>query len=132
MGYVERVLGRNGLPTEGVRGESGRLYVVRHGEERVGVGGLAVYGTVALVRSVAVEESVRGEGFGTALCGALERRARERGVETVSLLTTTAADFVEDRGYERIDREAVPESIGETGEFSGVCPSTATCLGKSV
>jgi len=132
VGDVAELLERSDLPTDGVRSHPERFYVARHGGETVGVGGLELYGQVALLRSVAVEPSVRGTGFGTAVCGALERRARERGVETVSLLTTTAEEFFRGRGYEETARTEVPESIRETEEFSEVCPSTATCFSKSL
>jgi len=130
--YVVRLLERAGLPTAGVRSDPSRFYVGRHGGARVGVGGLEVYGSNALLRSVAVEPSVRGRGFGTALCDRLERKARTADVETMYLLTTTEADFFAGLGYGEIDRENAPTSIRETTEFAELCPSTATCLEKSL
>jgi len=98
----------------------------------VGVGGLERDGSNALLRSVAVEPSVRGRGFGTALCDRLERKARSGDVETVYLLTTTATDFFASRGYVEVEREAAPAAIRETTEFTELCPSTATCMEKSL
>lgn len=89
--YVERLLERNGLPTDDlVTGSAGR-YVATLDGKRVGVGGIEQYDDHALLRSLAVDEPARGEGVGTALCGALAERARNRGVETCYLLTATAA-----------------------------------------
>lgn len=130
--YVEALLARNDLPTADVRSKSDCFFVAaRHGE-RVGIGGLEVHGPDALLRSVVVEASARGEGIGTGICDQLEGIARERGVETVYLLTTTAAGFFGDRGYERIEREGAPGGIAATAEFAELCPSTATCMRKSV
>jgi len=132
IGYVERLLERADLPTADVRSGPGTFYVGRHGGSRVGVGGLERDGSNALLRSVAVEPSVRGRGFGTALCDRLERKARSGDVETVYLLTTTATDFFASRGYVEVEREAAPAAIRETTEFTELCPSTATCMEKSL
>lgn len=96
------------------------------------VGGLERHASTALLRSVVVEESVRGEGYGSLLCDRLESRARADGVESIYLLTTTAADFFADRGYERIERDEAPPAIRETTEFDDLCPATATCMRKSL
>ncbi|MEF8850839.1 MAG: hypothetical protein V5A44_01330 [Haloarculaceae archaeon] len=48
------------------------------------------------------------------------------------LLTTTARGFFENRDYETVGRETVPEAVHETTEFAGVCPSTAVVLEKSL
>jgi amino-acid N-acetyltransferase len=131
-GYVEQLLERSDLPTADLRSGPGQFYVARHGTGRVGVGGLEVYGSNALLRSVAVEPSLRGQGFGTGLCDALERKARAEDVETLYLLTTTAAGFFAGHGYVEIDREATPPEICETTEFAELCPSSATCLRKEL
>jgi amino-acid N-acetyltransferase len=132
IGYVERLLERADLPTDGVRAHPERFYIARHRDARVGVGGLELYGAVGLLRSVAVERSVRGRGYGTDLCDSLEGRACDSGAESLYLLTTTAEAFFGDRGYEEIERPAVPDAIRETAEFAELCPSTATVLRKSL
>jgi amino-acid N-acetyltransferase len=81
---------------------------------------------------VAVEPSVRGRGFGTTLCDRLERNARSADVETLYLLTTTAADFFAELGYVESERENAPISIRDTTEFAELCPATATCMEKSL
>jgi len=132
LSYVESVLERNDLPAGDVRSTPGQFYVAFDGDSRVGVGGIEQCGADGLLRSVAVEKSVRGTGVGTELCEALEREARDAGVERLYLLTTTAAGFFADRGYEGIDREDAPEAIQGTTEFDDLCPTTATCMKKSL
>ena len=131
LSYVERLLSDAGLPSADVRTSPARFYLGYDGDERVGVGGLEHYGTDGLLRSVVVERSARGNGYGTALCEGLERRARADGVETLYLLTTTAAEFFAERGYEEIERSAAPSEIRETAEFDDLCPASAACLRKS-
>lgn len=130
LGYVERLLAENELPNADVRSKPGCFYVGRADEEPIGVGGLERYGAEGLVRSLVVEESHRNRGWGTALCDALEAEAEAAGVETLYLLTTTAAEFFADRGFEVIERTDAPPSIRGTDEFEELCPESATCMRK--
>ncbi|QSX00803.1 arsenic resistance N-acetyltransferase ArsN2 [Haloterrigena alkaliphila] len=129
---VETLLAENDLPSADVRTSSARFYVGFDGDERVGIGGLERYGTDGLLRSVVVERSVRGNGYGTALCDALERRARADGLETLYLLTTTAAGFFAGRGCEELERSDAPAAIRETTQFDELCPASATCMRTSL
>ena len=126
------LLERADLPTEDVHAQEVRLFHARADGEVVGVGGLEVYGSAALLRSVAVPPSARGEGYGTALVDSLEERASALGVAEIYLLTTTAAEFFGNRGYEEIDRGEPPRSIRETREFSSLCPDSATVMRKQL
>ena len=132
LSYVEDLLAANDLPAADVRTGPGRFYVAFDGETRVGAGGLEVHGDDGLLRSLVVERRARGAGVGTAICEALEREARDHGVETLYLLTTTAAGFFADRGYEETPRSAVPAAVRGTAEFEDLCPETATCMVSSL
>jgi len=127
---LEELLSANGLPSGDVRTAPGQFFLARDGTGLVGAGGVETYGSDGLLRSVVVAESNRGEGYGTALCDALEDYARSQGVGTLYLLTTTAAAFFRERGYEEISRAAVPPCIQGTAEFADLCPSSATCMRK--
>ncbi|WP_433630184.1 arsenic resistance N-acetyltransferase ArsN2 [Halomicrococcus sp. NG-SE-24] len=129
---VEALLEANGLPFEDVRAKPECFFVVYSDTECIGVGGVERYGSNGLLRSVVVTESNRGQGYGTALCDALEEYARTNEVETLYLLTTTAAAFFRRRGYEEVVREDVPSSIQKTAEFTDLCPNSATCLRKNL
>ena len=130
LDYIESVLSANDLPTRDIHGKEGSLFVATADGERVGVGGIEQYGTEGLLRSVVVERTYRREGYGTALCTKLEANAHRDGIQTLYALTTTAAGFFGDRSYEGINRNAVPERLQRTAEFSELCPTTATCLRK--
>jgi amino-acid N-acetyltransferase len=130
--YAEGLLARNGLPSRDVRSKADCLYTGYVADEPVGIGGVEVHGSDGLLRSLVVEESARGQGYGAAICEALETRAADQGVETLYLLTTTAAAFFADRGYAEIEREEAPATIQRTTEFDELCPETATCLTKSL
>lgn len=108
-------------------------FVLLHdGKALIGAVGLEVDGVDALLRSLVVAPDRRGEGLGLRLVDAIEAHARETGVTTLYLLTTTAADFFAARGYTVIDRTAVPEAIAQTHEFRSFCPDSATCMRKQL
>ncbi|WP_178916974.1 arsenic resistance N-acetyltransferase ArsN2 [Natronomonas gomsonensis] len=130
--YVETLLTAADLPAEDVRSNPERFYVAFDGDDRVGIGGLEPAGDDALLRSVVVEAAVRGRGYGEALRAALGAKARADGVDTLYLLTTTAADFFAEGGYTKIDRKEAPDAVRETREFEEFCPSTAICMRKEL
>lgn len=132
LDYVESLLDANDLPTDDVHRKPESFVIAVDESERVGIGGVETYGEHGLLRSVVVTEAHRGQGYGAALCDELERRANASGVKRLYLLTTTAAAFFRQRGYEEIEREAAPARIQKTTEFSELCPETATCLQKSL
>lgn len=105
------------------------FFVCRDEEETVvGVVGIELYGEQALLRSLAVRPTCRGEGIGTRLADVVEEHARQQGARVIYLLTTTASDYFQSRGYEVIDRDALPTAIQQTEEAAQLCPSNATCM----
>jgi amino-acid N-acetyltransferase len=94
--------------------------------------GLEFFGNVALLRSLVVSQPARGVGSGSALVKHAESYARERGVHTIYLLTTTAETFFERRGFARADRESAPPAIRATREFSGICPASSTFMSRKL
>lgn len=130
LGRVEELLAANDLPSRDVRDKRECFFVASHSGEDVGVGGVEVHGSDGLLRSIVVDDRYRGRGHGGALCAALEDRARANGVEALYLLTTTAAEFFREMGYEETDREMVPSNIGRTSQFTDLCPASATCMVK--
>lgn len=129
--YIERLLTAADLPVPR-RSTLELCYVCTVDGDRVGIGGIERYGTAGLLRSVAIEESARGRGYGTALTEALLDRARAEDIEDLFLLTTTAAGFFAEFGFEQVDRAAAPEPIRETTQFAEVCPDTATCMRREL
>lgn len=129
---IVSLLDENDLPSSDVRSKSGCFLIAWCGTAFVGIAGLEAHAPVGLLRSVVIDESRRGLGYGSALVDALEEHARADQVETLYLLTTTAAGFFRRAGYEEIARGDVPPSIEATSEFTDLCPSTATCMMKDV
>ncbi len=100
------------------------------GANLIGVVGLEVYGTDALLRSLAVALDWQGWGLGAALLAHAEQAAQQRGVQVLYLLTTSAEAFFVRRGYIRIPRETAPPILRQTAEFAALCPASAACMTK--
>ena len=130
---IRQLLSASGLPDEDLTpSHLDHFFVAREEDELVGVVGAELYGTVGLLRSLAVAPSSRGDGVGARLTNAIERYAHRQGVTALYLLTTTAAEYFERRGYQRIERDALPEAIQETDEAARLCPSSATCMRRRI
>jgi amino-acid N-acetyltransferase len=97
-----------------------------------GVVGVELYGDVALLRSLAVDETARGKGCGKRLVREVEDHAARSGVKRLYLLTTTAEKYFQSLGYARVDRESVPAPIQGTTEFSSLCSASATVMTKDL
>jgi amino-acid N-acetyltransferase len=97
-----------------------------------GLVGLELYGDDALLRSLVVSDGRRGAGEGSALLRHAESEARARGVRTLYLLTTTAEGFFARQGYVRVSRDAAPEAIRATREFSGICPASSAFMARAL
>lgn len=102
----------------------------RDGGRLVGVVGIEVYGSVGLLRSLAVAPTHRNAGLGDSLVSNAEAWAAKQGVKTLYLLTTTAAAFFARRGYEAVPRSEAPAAIAATAQFSDLCPASSTFMHK--
>lgn len=76
------------LPAEGLD-DPAEFFVVRESGTAVGCVGLEHYGETALLRSLAVADSHRGQGLGGGLMKAALERARALGCQSVVVLTST-------------------------------------------
>lgn len=126
---VIRLLETSKMPTADL---SDRIQMlgVWHGDRLVGVVGLEPFGDVGLLRSLAVDTSERGTGLGSRLVERLEAMARDEGIGSLYLLTTTAEAFFQRRGYACVPRESAPAAIRGTSEFSSICPASSMFMCK--
>jgi amino-acid N-acetyltransferase len=128
---VKQLLSASSLPIGDIAAQPLQYFFgCGSGPELEGVIGLELFGEVALLRSLAVLSSRRGTGVGSDLVAHAERHARDQGVQSLYLLTTTAEQFFLRRGYARIPREDAPAAIKDTKEFSGICPMSSTFMVK--
>ena len=129
---VLALLERSGLPQDGLSEHVATALVARTGDTVVGSAALEVYGQAALLRSVAVDSALRGQGLGQRLTRAALDIAQQLGIGTVYLLTETAGDFFPRFGFHPIDRTAVDLSVQQSVEFTSACPTSAQALVASI
>ena len=94
----------------------------------IGSGGLEVYGEIALLRSIAVDEKLRSQMIGKRIVEDLLTRARNLKIKAIYLLTETARDYFLKKGFVDVAREKAPEAIKLSTEFSQVCPASAVVM----
>ena len=129
---LEALLQENGLPLEGVEADSTKMLVARTKGKLVGSAGLEVYGSAALLRSVAVAEDYRGQGLGQALTRAALTMAQRQGITEVFLLTETASEFFPRLGFDPIDRQEVTPAVRQSVEFVSACPASALTMRRAL
>jgi amino-acid N-acetyltransferase len=129
---VLALLERSKLPTAGVADSFAHFLIAESKGKLVGAVGLELYGGSALLRSAAVEESWRGSGVGRVLVDRALDLARERGVDDIYLLTTTAEHYFPKFGFTCVSRDAVSEGVRASVEFQSACPASATVMRKAV
>ncbi len=120
-----------GLPVSDLSPAGGVHFLgCRAGGALAGVVGLELHGRAGLLRSLAVAPAHRGHGLGAALTIHAEEQARRLGIETLYLLTTTAAGFFTRLGYSAADRRDAPVGIRQSAQFCGLCPVSSSFMGK--
>lgn len=131
---VRALLKESGLPFEDITAAHLCDFIVIIGDNAAMMGcvGMEPYDDSALLRSLAVQQSIRGTGWGQTLVGMIEKHARGAGIAHLYLLTTTASKFFSERGYHTVERVSAPRALQASAEFASLCPSQAACLYKSL
>lgn len=126
--HLAHVLTAADLPLAGVEEHLSDFFVAFRDEVFIGSAGLERYGDTALLRSVAVAPTERGQGLAQALVRQTLAEAASWSVRQVVLLTTTASDFFPRFGFQPISRTEVPLAAQASVEFQEACPVSATVM----
>lgn len=102
------------------------------GNKVIAIAGIEVYGTYGLLRSLAVHPEHRNAGTAGKLLERLESSAIYKGLANLYLLTESAAEYFQKKGYKVIGRNDVPAEVQASSEFSHVCPVSAIVMKKSI
>jgi amino-acid N-acetyltransferase len=125
------LLEAQGLPVSDITDEHlEHFFFIGSDGAPTGLVGIEIYGTDALLRSLAVAENARTRGAGSSLVQHAEDYAISRQVGAMYLLTTTAEGFFERRGYRRVDRNRAPPAIQSAPEFASLCPASSAFMMK--
>jgi amino-acid N-acetyltransferase len=126
------LLRRSALPVDGVLDHLETAFVARENGRVVGSAVLEIYQDGALLRSVAVDASLRGAGLGQELTRSALTLANSLGMPAVYLLTTTADAFFPKFDFSRVDRSQVPATVQESIEFRSACPASAVVMRRTL
>lgn len=129
---IVALLKTNNLPVSDL-GTGQRMFLVALSDGKtVGCVAVEMYGNAGLLRSLAVNNELRGKGIGQKLVAEAEAWSRNNGLKSLYLLTTTAAGFFPKAGWKNTERASAPESIAASSEFASACPTTAICMMKEL
>jgi amino-acid N-acetyltransferase len=117
-----------GLPYDDCADQLEHFIVSTENEKVIACACTEPYGQFGLLRSVVVDDACRGQGIARALFNHLKRRAEQRGVTTLYLLTENAERYFEQLGFQQIDRQMAPSEIQATQQFSSLCPQSAILM----
>jgi len=129
---LKKLLSECGLPFEDIDGHITHFILAKEYNTLVGSIGLEQFNHYALVRSLAVQESFRGEGIAQSLLSRLNEYAIQHDVHEYYLLTTTAEHYFIRKGFRVVERNSLPIEIKTTQAFTTLCPSTAICMYKNL
>jgi len=126
------LLNKADLLTEDLPEGLSNFLLAKEGDELVGVAGLELFGSVGLLRSVAVSPAHQGQGIAGQMVEHLLANADKQKLQAVYLITTTADRYFDRYGFTAVDRQQVPEAIQQTRQFSGLCPSSAVVMKRNL
>lgn len=126
-------LSQAGLPIDDL-GEPGRTFFAFEtlSGRVIGYAGLEIFGRDAFLRSLVVLPEARDQGFGGAMVARQCRRAFDLGARRAWTLTTSAADWLANKGFTRVERADAPAAILATRQAVSLCPSSATLLMRKI
>ena len=112
VGFLEA----NNLPAQDIQANDSNvdLFQIKHQNRVIGTIGLEMYETVALLRSLAVEQSERNSWIGKKLVDHAEEMAKKRSVREPYLITDATPEYFGNLGYNKIKRSQAPEEIQKT------------------
>ncbi|WP_438465453.1 arsenic resistance N-acetyltransferase ArsN2 [Marinomonas sp. PE14-40] len=128
LNEIERLLKESDLPYEDCQKHLSNFIVCRENSKIIAMGGTEVYGRVALIRSIVVQQEYRGKDLAKAIFLHLQASAQQQGVSSLYLLTNNAEDYFKVLGFSPVIRSEVPLAIQNTDQFSSLCPGTATVM----
>ena len=129
---IQALLTSHDLPLDDLERHLATAVVAEEDGRLVATAALEVYGSEALLRSVAVAESQRRTGLGGQIVQAILDLAQQQGIGEVYLLTETAAAYFPRFGFQPIARAEVPPTVQQSAEFTTACPTSAQAMRRLI
>ena len=118
------------LPVEDLPASLDNFFIATEEGKVIGAIGLEQYDNYGLLRSMVVDKEYRNKNIASQLVRQLENYTTTIGITCLYLLTETAAQYFERKGYSKISRDEVPVALQASSEFSSVCPVSAIVMKK--
>ncbi len=125
---ADALVAASGLPLDDIERCRDTQFVLRDDAAIIATAALEVHGADAILRSVAVEPTRRGQRLGEQVVAHAIGHARSVGLRALYLLTETAEEFFPRFGFLREPRDAAPPAIQESVEYRAVCGSDAVAM----
>lgn len=122
---VFELLKETSLPTTGLAEHRNNLYVLVAQGAVIGAVGYEAYPPNALLRSLVIAPTARGQGYGRRLLTFILKQARHDGIRDAYGLTTTIPDLLVRSGFREVSRADAPAALLASKEFRGACPASA-------
>src|SRR5258708_1229733 len=129
---IVSLLSSEKLPVDDLPASLENFIVAIQNDEVIGTAGLEIYGDYGLLRSMAVNPALRGQGIANKLLLQIETLAGSKGLKTIYRLTETAPQYFDRKNYTRITRADVPAEVQQSSEFSYACPQSAIVMKKTL
>jgi amino-acid N-acetyltransferase len=125
---VTALLADAGLSTVGVDPDTVTLLVAEDAGAVVGAAAVEAHSGHGLLRSVVVDERLRGRALGTELVTAAVARAADSGLTDLWLLTESAEGFFATQGWRRMTAADIPETMQISPEYAARCSDSAAVM----
>lgn len=129
---IVQLLTANNLPSSDCEQHLNHFIVFENQGKLIGVGGMEIYGAVALIRSIVVIPERRNKGLAKKIIMQLEEKAKLSGVKSLFLITESAVKYFEQLGFSIEERVNVPVAIKNTAQFKTLCPDSAIVMRRSI
>lgn len=117
---IETLLAAEWLPPMMILEFLDTFWVLDNGGKVVGGAGLEVYGEAAVLRSVVVDPSLRGQGLGERLTEAALAEAGRQDVQRVYLFTMSAMPFFARFGFRPCTMDDFEPPVRESWQYRGL------------
>jgi amino-acid N-acetyltransferase len=125
---IKTLLEASQLPGSDIDLDKQLFLVALHNQTVIGTIALEVFGNSALLRSFAVDANFRSRKIGEHLYREAVTHSKQKRIDHLFLLTTTADKYFDRMNWQRIGCDEVPEAIGATTEFASLCPVSAIVM----
>jgi amino-acid N-acetyltransferase len=125
---IKELLEASQLPASDIDLNKQLFLVALYDQVVVGIIALEIYDNSALLRSFAVDANFRNRKIGELLYRKAVVQSKQKGIDHLFLLTTTADRYFDRLSWQRIGRDEVPEAISASTEFASLCPVSAIVM----